>query len=620
MKSKAKILLAVFISVMLVAVACAVDTPLGRTGLIEPGSYSPGEGDVSLEPPVERTREGVVAQSNTYYVRPDGGSISQCTGLVNAPYSGSGSNQSCAWSHPFIALPPGGTPHIAGGDTLVIASGSYMMGYGDGAPDPESYCDSDGAFDCFMTPIPSGPDAAHPTRILGAGWDSGCANPPELWGTQRAVMILNLTGTSNLEVACLEITDHAACVEDHAHGYGGSTYTCERQNYPFGEWADTGISAEDSANVTLRDLNIHGLSNAGIRAGRLTDWNVQDVRIAANGWVGWEGDIEGEDSNSGTITFQNWLVEWNGCVETYPGGVPTGCWSQSAGGYGDGVGTGATGGHWIIRDSQIMHNTSDGLDLLYHTLGGSITLERVRAEGNAGQQVKVTGDATITNSVMVGNCTYFDGQPFTYDVDPCRAQGNTLHIAYTGGESVSLVNNTIYGQGDGLVMAVPRDDYQCNGTETLTGSNNIFHGDEDALSPGDITFIFYQENCGDIVLESDFSIAYNIKNNEAEYVNPLFPSAHNLLEDPQLEGPLSGVAYGMQLAEGSPAIDTGDNAACPATDYNGVTRLVDGDDNGVAVCDMGAYEFGGTIIPVPTPTPPPTANSTLYLPMTWMSN
>jgi hypothetical protein len=169
-------------------------------------------------------------------------------------------------------------------------------------------------------------------------------------------------------------------------------------------------------------------------------------------------------------------------------------------------------------------------------------------------------------------------------------------------------------------MAVPRDDFQCDGSETLTGSNNVFYGDEEALSPGDITFIFYQENCGDIVLESDYSIAYNVKNNEAEYVNPLFPSAHNLLEDPQLEGPLSGVAYGMQLAEGSPAIDTGDNTACPATDYRGVTRPVDGDDDGAEVCDMGAYEWGGIDIPIPTPTKPPTPISWLYLPMTLMGN
>lgn len=32
----------------------------------------------------------------TYYVRPDGGSADQCTGLVDAPYPGSGTDQPCA--------------------------------------------------------------------------------------------------------------------------------------------------------------------------------------------------------------------------------------------------------------------------------------------------------------------------------------------------------------------------------------------------------------------------------------------------------------------------------------------------------------------------------------------
>lgn len=130
-------------------------------------------------------------------MRTDGGSPEQCTGLVDAPYPGSGTNQPCAWDHPFRALPPKGTPRIQGGDTLIIGAGSYMMGYG--APGATT-CESDSPWECYMSPIPSGPCPAHPTRILGAGWDSGCSKPPELWGTERADMIINLTDSSNVVV------------------------------------------------------------------------------------------------------------------------------------------------------------------------------------------------------------------------------------------------------------------------------------------------------------------------------------------------------------------------------------------------------------------------------------
>ena len=70
--------------------------------------------------------------ATTYYVRSDGGDATQCTGLVDAAYDGKSRN--CAWSSPNIAFPLGQTtptrPLILGGDTLIIAPGSYKIGVG----------------------------------------------------------------------------------------------------------------------------------------------------------------------------------------------------------------------------------------------------------------------------------------------------------------------------------------------------------------------------------------------------------------------------------------------------------------------------------------------------------
>ena len=41
---------------------------------------------------------------------------------------------------------------------------------------------------------------------------------------------------------------------------------------------------------------------------------------------------------------------------------------------------------------------------------------------------------------------------------------------------------------------------------------------------------------------------------------------------------------------GSPAIDMGDDAQCPATDARGIARPYDGDGDTVASCDIGAVE------------------------------
>jgi hypothetical protein len=514
-----------------------------------------------------------------YYVRPDGGSREQCSGLADAPYPGQGIGQPCAWNHPFQALPPGEAARMAGGDTLLVAAGSYRMGYG--APGAEA-CEAGGAFDCLMAPIPSGPDAAHPTRILGAGWNSGCTAPPELWGAERPWFIVNLTDASHVEVGCFEITDHSGCVESHSGGLA-----CERDNPPYGDWAAYGLHAEDSADVTLRDLNIHGLAAGGVHAGRLSDWTVENVRIAGNGSVGWDGDLwdDAGDANSGTLRFSHWLVAWNGCGETYPGGQPTGCWGQEAGGYGDGVGTGETGGDWIIEDSAFLHNTSDGLDLLYHTLGGQITLNRVHAEGNAGNQVKVSGAVAITNSALVGNCAFFENQPFTYWVDHCRALGSALVIDFAGGEQASILNSTFYGQGDGLVGAGPREGFQCQGTERITARNSLFLGATDYFDATDIAFLFYQEGCGGLKLDSDYNLVYNAKNIECNAAGDYTLSgAHDLCADPRLSGPLSGLAFGLLPGPGSPAHGAGDPGLCPAVDLLGAPRPAG------TGCDIGAYQ------------------------------
>jgi hypothetical protein len=77
--------------------------------------------------------------------------------------------------------------------------------------------------------------------------------------------------------------------------------------------------------------------------------------------------------------------------------------------------------------------------------------------------------------------------------------------------------------------------------------------------------------------------------------------------DPLL-GPLAdngGPTQTHALLAGSPAIDAGDAAACPETDQRDVARPIDGDGDGVAVCDIGACEAAEGTTPPSTPTAGP---------------
>ncbi len=409
----------------------------------------------------------VQAQAATYYVRTDGGTATQCTGLADAAYDGSGTGEACAFIHPFWAIAvPGNSTKMVGGDTLIIdgaSSAKYMMGYG--APNTTS-CSYSYPWDCWMRAIPSG-TVATPTRILGKGYDSGCAAPPQLWGTERADFILNLRASNNVEVQCLEVTDHSSC-----QLFGPNA--CQRTTYPFGQWAVTGITAYDSSNVLIKNVNIHGLYR-GVFAGRLNNWTIQSSKFNTNSFVGWDGDL-GKDgnnvqinsSNSGTMRFTSSEIKYSGCGETYPGLVPYDCYSQDQGGYGDGLGTQATGGDWIFDTVDISRNVSDGIDLLYHNGNGTVTVTNSNIKQNTGNQIKTATTTTISGSAIDGNCAYLYDNSLVYSpstFNSCRAAGDAAVFTFRSGKQIRITNTpfTNVRGSDAIISAGSA----CNGTELL---------------------------------------------------------------------------------------------------------------------------------------------------------
>ena len=89
------------------------------------------------------------------------------------------------------------------------------------------------------------------------------------------------------------------------------------------------------------DLYVHGMLSYGIVTGQMGDATFTRVWVIGNGYGGFIVGNTGSTTVTGTLTFNQPIVEWNGCQEAYPminSGVDNNlnysqCWGQNSGGF-----------------------------------------------------------------------------------------------------------------------------------------------------------------------------------------------------------------------------------------------------------------------------------------------
>ena len=414
----------------------------------------------------------------TWYVRPNGGTrystnqkSGQCDGKADARYPGSGINQHCAFkdvrylwsdgSYTYGKEFPGWGWIGSGGDTYIIrgsiATGvSYRVGWNSHA----NYCDHTGCWGITGSqgvsgapPPPSGTPRQH-TRILGENYASchSSSAKTQLHGGWALGTVLDLSGSSYVDVACLDITDFSAC------GRATQKVGCdEKQDY-----AQTGIAfSNNSTHDTLTDIHIHGLAANGI-SGPTGDGVALDyVDLLGNASAGWNADNGSGTTGKGSLVVRHYNISWNGCAEEYPilHPIPYGdCTDQDHGGYGDGFGTTTRDSDppgWQVEfdDGTVSFNTQDGLDALHiGGKGSSMTVSNAMAFSNMGQQIKVGGaTATITHSLVIGNCRAMSneipGTPPSFNARLdlfCRAGDSAVLINLPDAQPAIFQHNVIY--------------------------------------------------------------------------------------------------------------------------------------------------------------------------------
>jgi len=245
--------------------------------------------------------------------------------------------------------------------------------------------------------------------------------------------------------------------------------------------------------------------------------------------------------------------------------------------------------------------------------------------GGAGMGIYVGGSsaARLVHNSISGNTAQqgFGGGIALFAAGTPLLQGNTVsgNSAYSQGGGIWIVNNSdalivnnlftgnSAPQGGAIYWGVPsgsRGPYLINNTfsgNTGTQGSTVFAGGFQAQALVINNIVVSSTPSATLYCDSSYSLTpptlssndvFSTLGSSYTYGGTcatMNGTAGNISANPFFVG--NG---DYSLAIGSPAIDTGSSNQAPATDLNGAPRPIDGNGDGVAAFDMGAFEARGS--------------------------
>jgi parallel beta-helix repeat protein len=271
-----------------------------------------------------------------------------------------------------------------------------------------------------------------------------------------------------------------------------------------------------------------------------------------------------------TIQGSGHVVDFTSFDGTVDGFVIMGAVNPNAGVF-------TSGAAQVIRDNLITGNGDDGIHISngsVATIEHNIIVDNASTGYHSGIRINSGASATIVNNYIEGSGVGIWDFTFSGSADIFNntlVDNTNFGMAFTSGALRRVRNNIVTGSEFGIYATGPYD------PDLNTAVGQFLELDFNLLwNNSEFDYYADLDTCGD----------RNCEVNEGVF-DPL-PGTSEVLADPLLD-PVTG----YELLAGSPAVDAGDNAVCPADDLDGQSRPSDGDDppDGSADCDIGAFEY-----------------------------
>jgi hypothetical protein len=560
----------------------------------------------------------------TWYIRDDGGTpysatntAGRCNGKFDAADPGSGTNQNCAFKD-YEYLYFDQVTHlqalwlITGGDTVIIRKPTHGLTYHSALINQSGYiptnCNSNQVYNgCDVPNIPSGPDASHPTRILGENYAS-CdqANGPDPskivnitnWG--RSAIVTQIS--QNVEIRCLSFTDDGTFHSGNGVWQSALTSNVLYKDVLFyhnftGVWGPQGIG------VTFDHVSVDQNPHFGI--------NMDDAPSYPGGLCGGVGCQN--TSGAGDFTMTNSTIQYTGC---YGIGANDSCFGHD---YDssldpDGLAEGNMIGNFTMDNTIVRYNIEDGADFLHATMQ-NVSITNSQFYGNIGQQAKIgpADNTTLRNNTFIGNCNRLK-EPLNGFIlaDPatlgCRAGGAPVNPAIGGGV-YKFQSNTFVGVGNVIFLQGCAYGWTCfDPQSTTTWQDNIglgYKGSAAVYQSGTTPPMFGTTGINNVCSNNSY---FGVNNTGTACTS-------DSSADPLLAGEVAAPPGTTLVGAGESVLDNFDFSLTSSSPpkWTGVayTGQLTNAQNGIAwhaPPSMGAFEFNGAAT-VATPTFSPVAGT-----------